>query len=190
MLNECSFEGVRYILIHDNWVDKDGVMVSSSLENKLYKKLLDDEGLCCMPYKVLSRKFDVARADENISLAKRIGQVVIDRAELPKDYFEIRWILPKVTSLLRKCNNSEEAINIADKLLETYGTVVESEALYTSLAASCLDLWEIDHSKEYFSKAKGILIKKEGIGLPVPFLLFASVLFLAEQKIFFPSSLQ
>lgn len=152
MNNRYFFQGVCYFLKGDRWFDSRGKLAAPEIQNRLYEVVLEDEGIKYASYKELSRDFTYALVHENSVLAIKIVQLIIDRAYYSKEYKEIRWILPRITSMFRRNNRPVEAIDFAKACIDEYGEIVASHALYTSLAAAYLDIGDRESCKVYIDK--------------------------------------
>lgn len=155
MKNECDYKGTHYILVHNNWMDEYGVAVLSGKEQQeLYDYLLKEAGANYLPYHQLNTEFEEAVSRENDDLADRIGKVIIERAECAKEYCQIRWFLPRMTSFYRHKHRPQLAVEYAEDYINGYNTLIKSSALFVSLAAAYLDMCDITKSKECVKMAQ------------------------------------
>lgn len=67
--------------------------------------------------------------------------------------YEIKYILPIITSLYRSMSMPEEVIKLNEKVYDIFGKKVFSVALLTSIAAAYCDMREYDKAKSFCDSA-------------------------------------
>ena len=66
---------------------------------------------------------------------------------------EVRRILPRLTSLLRKRGQPEKAIEICETYTQLYNKPVYSSPLFTSIAAAYCDIGDYTTAKKFADRA-------------------------------------
>lgn len=148
-----------YYLEDEKYYYKDGKWLTSSmtsaplrLVSKLNKLLVKDVDFSTKSMEELFTIIDGARAAENNSLAAQALEAAIRKASPA----ELRKLLPRLTSNYRKSGRSQTAIDLAESYIEEYGRQVESNALYTSLAAAYCDVEDFEIARKLANKARAL----------------------------------
>ena len=153
---QIEYEGKIYENINGRWYHNN-MEVNSSLQNTLnsiYSKSIDIEK---MTYNELLEYADGFKKTESYYIAI----VYYEKALEKYDYLDnIRSILPRITSCFRLINKPEKAIEIYKKYYEEYSTSIDSDVLYTSLAAAYGDINDFDNAKRYADRAFAIAKSK------------------------------
>ena len=128
---------IYYLFSNGMWTNSKFTKVSKSEMYQLDSMRLKKVSTESMSYYDRTRLALSLKENGNYLGAKKIYDRVLEECD---DIKLKRNILPSYTSLLRKLEKPEEAITIAKEFFETYGEMVESAALYTSLAGAYCDL--------------------------------------------------
>lgn len=149
-MESYELDGQTYYFKNGKWLTSNYMTVPTSLLGRLNKMVLDNKTEKTV--QELISLLDGAKLGYNIPLALNVSNDALKKAT-PK---ELKFLLPRVTSVYRKNNQAEKAIRVAQEYLNQYGTSVQSSVLFTSIAAAYCDLGEIEAARKTANKAMAL----------------------------------
>lgn len=151
-MDACTLNGEKYYYRNGKWMTSGMLTAPFGLWGKLNKLLEDNADYTSKSIDELLEIIDGARDAENYHVASVVLNAALEKA----DADEIRQLLPRLTSNLRKQNNPEKAIQEANKYMEMIGKKAYSPALFTSIAAAYCDLDDYKTGKEWANRARAL----------------------------------
>ena len=129
-------DGETYYLIKGKWVNSHFTAVSKEELYKLNALRVKNINFDDKPLEELIELAQSMKDNDDLIYSKRLFEDLLDKCH---DSTTIRSILPRYTSILRKLQKPDMAIEVADDYLGRFGKSVSSPALHTSLAGAYCD---------------------------------------------------
>ena len=148
-MEKYTLDGESYYYKNGKWLDSHFVSVPMSMMQKLNKLILDSDDYRMKSAEELMEIIDNSKGSENLQLAGRALEDALDKA----NSVEVRKILPRLTSFLRKMGDSQRAIQICKDYTAQYGKAVYSSPLFTSIAAAYCDIGDFTTAKKFADRA-------------------------------------
>lgn len=145
-------EGEKYYYKNGKWFTSSMMAAPTGIVSKLNKLLVEDVDFSTQNMDELLKIIDGARGSENNYLASQALDAAIQKANPG----ELRKLLPRLTSNYRKVGRPQTAIDLAESYINNYGKHVESNALYTSLAAAYCDIDDFNIARKLANKARAL----------------------------------
>ena len=120
--------------------------------SELNKLIVNSDDFKMMSAEELMRIIDGAKGSDNLFLAGKALEDALDKANSR----EIRTILPRLSSFLRKQGNPQKAIDVCKEYCSKHGKDVWSGPLFTSIAAAYCDIEDYDTAKKFADRAFAI----------------------------------
>lgn len=149
-MDKYELDGETYYFNNGKWLTSNYMSVPTAVVGKLNKLLTVDTSKKSVHE--LIKLLDGAKQGENNQYALKIANGALEIANIS----EIRQLLPRVTSLYRKNNQAQKAIDVAIEYINRYGDKVESSALYTSMAAAYCDIDNLDLARKCVNRAMAL----------------------------------
>lgn len=160
-MEKYFLNGEEYIFKNGKWLTSSYITPPLAVVSKLNKMIQGSGNIEKMNMDELMEIIDNSRERDNYHLAAQ----ALERAmEVAKDD-EIRTILPRLTSNLRKQGKSQEAIDVSEKYLSRYGKSLYSPALFTSIAAAYCDLGDFSNARINANRARSMLGSQSSVEL-------------------------
>lgn len=160
-MKEYQFEGEKYIFTGKKWLDNHYIEVPISILTKLNRLLIEEIDFDNMTTEELYEYAIKLKDGENDTFAMALFEKLLNR----EDVEITRKILARMTSCYRHNNFPEKAIELGECYINSYGNLIKSPALYTSLAAAACDIEDYTQARVYANKAKSMSYKNSGIEL-------------------------
>ncbi len=140
--NTVEYNGKVYSRQSGKWTEASGCVAPSHLQNKLNQIVFDREVKAnAHNPQLLTEVGDVYKEGASYGLAIQCYQLAIEVAQAsPESYGLVRYILPRMTSCLRKQGRADEVVKMFSYVKEKYGADVMDHVLLTSIAAAFCDL--------------------------------------------------
>lgn len=148
-MTKLEFEGRTYINEGGKWVTENYMVAPDSVQRELNNKQFEVEFNACKKsgeYVDLGDRYKNAASEH---LALRCYMKALERADA--DY--TKFLLPRITSSLRKQGKAREAIDLCSELKKKYGSKIFGPVALTSIAAAYCDLGEYYNAKKCCKKA-------------------------------------
>ncbi len=149
----CEIGDKKYIFHEEKWVTAGNVTAPTALWPALNQKLLSDIDFDSITYEELRDWVDRLKVHDNVVLAEKVLAIALEKAAKGGEVLEIRGLLPRATSLLRKEHKAKDAIDLAKNSIDAYGPSVETTVLYTSLAAAYIDVGDYEAALKSANRA-------------------------------------
>ena len=147
-----SYDGETYLYKNGTWYTTSMTKAPLAVVNKLNTLLVEDEDLTDKSMEELMEMIDDSRKTDNFLLSAKALSEAIKKAKP----IEIKQLLPRYTSNLRKMGQSQKAINEANFYLNKYGRLVQTSALFTSIGAAYCDLGDYETGKQCANRARAL----------------------------------
>ena len=151
-MKKYNYDGETYLFQNGSWYTTSMMKAPLAVVSKLNKLLVDDEDLSGKSMDELLKMIDDSRKTDNYLLSAKALSEALKMAKP----FEIRKLLPRYTSNLRKMGQSQKAINEASLYMQKYGRAAHSSALFTSIGAAYCDLGDYEMGKQYANQARSL----------------------------------
>ncbi|MBO4679349.1 MAG: hypothetical protein J5626_06735 [Lachnospiraceae bacterium] len=131
-----NMDGENYYLIKGKWYNSHFTAVSKSELYKLNSLMVKN---ISFEDKTVGELINIAQRmkdNEDLIYSRKLFEELLSKSADPT---VIRSILPRYTSILRKLDQADQAINVSKDYFERFGKAVSSPALHTSLAGAYCD---------------------------------------------------
>lgn len=145
-------EDEKYYYKNGKWFTSSMIVAPMGLVSRLNKLLVKDVDFSSKSMEELLTIIDGARSADNNTLAAQVLETAIRISSSD----ELQKLLPRLTSNYRKTGKSQTAIDMAESYINKYGKQVESNALYTSLAAAYCDIENFEIARKLANKARAL----------------------------------
>ncbi len=141
---KIEYEGQIYIRANNKWVNENYRVAPSAIQSTLNQKFFSEENL---------KNFSAGRLMQIGAIYKNTSSehlaIICFKKALEKDNGRLlKYILPMLTSCLRKQGKAKEVVEIFSEIKQKYGSEVFTPPLLTSIAAAYCDLYEYDNAKK------------------------------------------
>ena len=151
-MDKYYIDGEEYIFKNGKWLTSSFMIPPLAIVNKLNKMMQSSGNIEKMRMDELLEVVDNSRERENYRLAEQ----ALERAMTIAKEDEIKIILPRLTSNYRKQGKPQEAIDVSEKYLSQYGTMLYSPMLFTSIAAAYCDLGDFVNARLNANRARSL----------------------------------
>lgn len=144
-MEKYELNGEIYYFTGKNWVDSHYTVVKREELSKLNNLRSADMFIENKSFDELLIEADQVKNTDDYLMAIKIYEKML---EIAKDSVEIRKILPRYTSMLRKDDRPFKAIEMYQEYYARFGRSIMSPALYTSVAAACCDVNDVENARK------------------------------------------
>ena len=140
---KITYKGNTYSRRKGQWSDADNYIVPTTLQRELnayYASLLDLESMSLTD---IIKEADKLKDTGSNNAAVKLYNYVLDRC----DRSTCTYILPRITSCLRKQGKSREAITLFSVSKRKYGLSFLNNALLVSVAGAYCDVCEYENAR-------------------------------------------
>ena len=154
MLNrmKVEYEDKIYENINGKWY-YNYMEVTSILQKQLNQYVSEHKDKENMIFEELMKYADGYKKTESYSLAIEYYIKAIEKFETDKN---VKLILPRITSCFRIIGEPNKSIEIYGEYNKLYHNKIDSDALFTSIAAAYCDIKKYDIAKKYADRAFAI----------------------------------
>ena len=148
-MEKYELDGQIYYYKNGKWLDSHFVTAPLDIVPKLNKLIVDNDEYKMMSADELMKIIDGSKGSGNLLLAGKALEDALDKANST----QVKAILPRLSSFLRKQGNPQKAIDLCKEYCDKYGRDVWSSALFTSIAAAYADLTDYETAKKFADRA-------------------------------------
>lgn len=135
-MNSLEYNGISYKHINGFWVDDDGIILPTAMQNKLNSLFARSLDLSSMTVKEIIEFGDEFRDSSSFSLANKCYEHAAKSASKEA----LTYLLPRMTSCYRSQGMPQKAIDILTFASKKYGQDIISVPMLTSAAAAYCDM--------------------------------------------------
>ncbi|MFW5780575.1 MAG: hypothetical protein ACOCWI_03915 [Bacillota bacterium] len=147
-MREIEYQGNKYLYFNGNFVEKDSYIIpTEDILIKLVKIYYSEIDYTQFNDKELKAFIKETKNNLAYNICLKASLHFYERKK--EHSWEIRYILPIITSIYRKMLKPEKVIELNKKAYEMYGKTVFSVPLYTSIAAAYCDLNQYEKAKKF-----------------------------------------
>ncbi len=148
--NTFVMNGEKYHLVKGKWYNSQYMAVT---KEELYKLNAIRIKNLTFENKTIEELIEIAQSmkdNDDLVYSRKLFEDLLFQCH---DISTIRSILPRYTSILRKLQNPDVAIEISKKYIRRFGQSVGSSVLYTSLAGAYCDMGDYAEARHQANKA-------------------------------------
>lgn len=149
MESKVVYNGKEYTKYGNKWVDSRCCVAPDSVQRELNNQLFSEIDLDSLSANELVSAGDSYKESNTHNLAIKCYEKALEKC----NDRTVRYILPKLTSCLRKQGKATEVILIFTKMKAKWGNKMLSPAALTSIAAAYCDISEYDKAKKCCNRA-------------------------------------
>lgn len=148
-MEKYEYRGETYYYKDGKWLDSHFLAAPLNIVPDLNRLIVGNDDYKMMSAAELMKIIDGSKGSGNLLLAGRALEDALDKANTA----EVKAILPRFTSYLRKQGNPRKAIDLCREYCDKYGRDVWSNALFTSIAAAYADTADYVTAKKFADRA-------------------------------------
>lgn len=149
MDSKIVYNGKEYTKYGNKWVDSRCCVAPDSVQRELNNQMFAEIDLDSLSVEELVSAGDSYKKSHTQNLAIKCYEKTLEKC----DDKTVRYILPSLTSCLRRQGKANEVILIFTKMRTKWGSKMLSSAALTSIAAAYCDLGEYENAKKCCNRA-------------------------------------
>ncbi len=146
---KLEYNGNTYRRFTDAWVDDRNIEVHATLQNCLNRLYAESLDLSAFGVRELIGEGDKFKASGSFLLAVKYYETAAEQCEEA----ELRYILPRLSSCHRRCNQPQKAIELFSYAKQKFGPEMITPVLLTTAAAAYCDLLDYDRALQCCRRA-------------------------------------
>ena len=153
MDEKLEYDGKTYYRRNGKWYDSSYCEVLTHLQDKLNKLYNNSINYDTMDYYEIIKIADGFKKTNSFTMAITTYEIALEKTN--KKY-EIKYILPRITSCYRMNHQPNKAIELYSRICKNHGYEILNSVLLTSIAAAYCDLGQFDNAKKCADRAYAI----------------------------------
>ena len=152
-MQSYTLNGKTYYYNNGTWLDRSYIRVPLAEAEKLDRAFAVNESLVAKSPKELIELADGASIHDNYTSSEKALKAALETCKANRDIYQIKSILPRLTSIMRKQHHPQSAIQLFTEYNNRFGKTIWSTPLLTSIAAAYCDINNCALAKQFADRA-------------------------------------